>query len=293
MNTTTGEILDTQSKAPLFAKMARVMGKMDRLKKTGYNQQQKYQFATDADVADLVRQAMVEEGLAFFASMTSYEQSEHITSNNAKMTRTVASFLFTFCCTETGATESRTWSSESLDSGDKGMNKAATAAEKFFLLKTFIISTGDKADEPDYHSPEFSQDKSATPKKQQNGTRPAPPPPNVPRDPQPSQNSASENPPADEADDEPFVLRANWIVPHETKDGKVYYETEGGATTYSRELFHQKAGYTEQDTALWPTQLDRRIDLFAPLDVFYKIVTSKGRDYKRIVDMKKIEPEAF
>jgi ERF superfamily protein len=183
MDTTTGEIPNTQGSASLFAKMVRVMGKMDRLKKTGYNSGQKYQFATDADVADLVREAMVEERIAFFASMTSYEQSEFITSNNAKMTRTIATFMFTFCCPDTGATESRTWIGESLDNGDKGINKASTAAEKFFLLKTFIISTGDKADEPDYHSPELQ--KAATPK-QTNGKQPTPP--SAPVQPTPSQN---------------------------------------------------------------------------------------------------------
>ena len=44
------------------------------------------------------------------------------------------------------------WTGESLDTQDKGITKAATSAEKYFLMKTFVISTGDAKDDPDSQS---------------------------------------------------------------------------------------------------------------------------------------------
>jgi hypothetical protein len=88
------------------------------------------------------------------------------------------------------------------------------------------------------------------------------------------------------------VLRSNWVQPHETKDKTVYYEVEGGATTYSRELF-RKVGYTEQDLATWPIEINRRITLLAPLDVYYKVVMSNGREFKQIVKIEKVDAGDF
>jgi len=62
---------------------------------------------------------------------------------------TVAKFEFTFVCADTGESKTLTWYGEANDGQDKGISKAATSAEKFFLLKTFICSTGDPTDDPD------------------------------------------------------------------------------------------------------------------------------------------------
>lgn len=126
--------------ASLYKKLATVMGSLKRLPKTGENAHFKYKFATDADVADAVREKLAESGVAFFASMVSEEREG---------TRTTVVFEFTFADSETGATITSRWVGEAIDGQDKGLSKAATAAEKYFLLKTFMLSTGDSADDPD------------------------------------------------------------------------------------------------------------------------------------------------
>lgn len=125
-------------------------------------------------------------------------------------------------------------------------------------------------------------ERSATPKKS-NGAPPTQPAPT------PSQNGSDA--PAGQllpTDADLNVLRSNWVEPHETKDKSVYYEVEGGATTYGRDMF-RKVGYTEQDLELWPSSIGRRIALLAPLDVYYKVVKSNGREYKQIVKIEKVE----
>lgn len=141
----TGEIIpaaqsDPKAQAALFAKLARVMGKLERLPKSGYNNHFKYDFVTDGDVSDAVRAALASENVAFFASMVRAQ---------ADGKKTIADFVYTFADGETGAIWSCNWTGEAIDSQDKGTAKAATSALKYFLLKNFVLSAGDQADDTD------------------------------------------------------------------------------------------------------------------------------------------------
>jgi hypothetical protein len=127
-------------KATLYAKLARVMGKINRIAKSGYNEHFKYPFATDADIADAVRGALAEEKVAFLVNMLEPKREGN---------KVTVPFEFTFACGDTGATITKTWEGEAIDGQDKGISKAATSAEKYFLMKTFLISSGKPEDDAD------------------------------------------------------------------------------------------------------------------------------------------------
>lgn len=130
----------TNASATLYMKLAKVMGALQRIAKSGHNDHFNYDYVTDADVADAVRKELAANKIAFFAHMNNVEQAGK---------KTTVDFEFTFACGDTGATKSCHWRSEANDSQDKGISKAATSAEKFFLLKTFLLSSGDPVDDPD------------------------------------------------------------------------------------------------------------------------------------------------
>lgn len=142
-NTTIQISDDMKAKASLYAKMARVMAAMNRLPKDGTNDYFKYKFVEAGAVADAVRSALAEQNVAFFAEMTGYKERDGVL---------VARFNMTFADGDTGATAQRVWFGEAKSRDgkggrdDKAINKAATAAQKYFLLKTFMISTGDEPD---------------------------------------------------------------------------------------------------------------------------------------------------
>lgn len=127
----------------LMAKMSRVMGKLERLPKRGFNAHFKYKFVTDADVLDAVRVAMAEEGLCLFVSMPNMRQENK---------RTTVNLSLTFADGESGQSMTINWIGEANDTQDKGLSKAATSALKYALLKTFLIATGDDPD-PDGGAP--------------------------------------------------------------------------------------------------------------------------------------------
>lgn len=132
---------EKSNEATLYSKLARAMANLGRLPKNGYNKHFKYDYVTDGDVADAVRNALSNENIAFFASMEEVSQESD---------KTTVVFEFTFACGDTGAAITKKWVGEANDRQDKGVAKAATSALKYFFLKTLVLSTGDEAsDDPD------------------------------------------------------------------------------------------------------------------------------------------------
>ena len=123
-----------QSKATLYQKIAKVMGKVERVPKNGYNSFHKYKYVQESDLVDHVRKFMVEDGLVLFNNVREYEVNGEIA---------IATIEFTLCCTDTGESVTSTVVAEGQDKGDKKFYKAMAGATKYYLMKTFLIPTGD------------------------------------------------------------------------------------------------------------------------------------------------------
>lgn len=156
----------------LPGKIAKIMGEMQRIPKSGHNSVFNYDFPTEGDVSDVVRTALAKYNIAFFASLTSWtkEPTGATTKSGRLIVSTVCNFEFTFIDGDSGETKTCLWSGEAQDDQDKGISKAATAAEKYFLLKTFMISTGDPKDDSDN-----ALRRKAQPQQQQRQNAPQPP----------------------------------------------------------------------------------------------------------------------
>lgn len=121
-------------KASLYVKIAKVMSQVSRVKKNGYNAFHKYNYATESDLTESIRSILFEAGLAFFSSVIEQERDGEFTK--VKME-------FTLADVETGEALTSSYWGEGQDKGDKGLYKAYTGATKYFLMKTFLIPTGD------------------------------------------------------------------------------------------------------------------------------------------------------
>ncbi len=134
--------------ASLHSKMARVMGRMNTLRKDAKHQQG-WSYVSYSKVADAIREALAAENVAVYVGVKDTRQTV-VQLRNSEGMRCNASMQFTFADGDSGALCVMPWESEALDTGiaDKGLNKAYTAGEKYLLMRTFLVSSSDDV-EPD------------------------------------------------------------------------------------------------------------------------------------------------
>ena len=145
------EDLNEAPKPALIAKLAEITGLMAKIPKDGWNANQKYKFVRESDVAERVSALLSERKIFLHQTVVSHNMTAlYTTQSSSQMWLTEVVMSFRFIDGETGeTTETAHFVGHGADTGDKGVYKAMTGAEKYFLMKTFLISTGDdpEADE--------------------------------------------------------------------------------------------------------------------------------------------------
>lgn len=124
----------------LATKLAEVMAAVSRVPKRGRNEFHKYDYATEADIAEAIRKELAERHLVLLPAITGC-QREPVGEKGSVLT--TLTMEFTFIDGESGETLTRPWLGAGTDKEDKGVYKAMTGGEKYFLLKTFLLPTGD------------------------------------------------------------------------------------------------------------------------------------------------------
>lgn len=121
-------------KSSLITKLLSVMKEVDRVPKHGRNEYHGYSYALETDIIAAVRNSLVERGIFISTSVASTGRQGDVTEVTTK---------HTFHDAETGEELTVRGYGQGQDWGDKGGYKAITGAIKYFLLKNFLIATGD------------------------------------------------------------------------------------------------------------------------------------------------------
>ena len=129
----------------LFSKLAEIMGLMAHIKKEGFNPNQKYKFVRESDVAEAASRLLAERNIFLLQSVEESTMEPLFESRSgSQMFLTTVKMAFQFIDGDSDQkTETVYFWGTGADTGDKGIYKAMTGAEKYFLMKTFLISTGD------------------------------------------------------------------------------------------------------------------------------------------------------
>jgi ERF superfamily protein len=125
----------------LAAKLAYITGEVAYIEKRGINPHFKYRFVREADLKARISPLMAVLGVALVAEVVSHERVAR-----AKSDMTVLTVRWHFHDGVTGEEFVGTSVGYGDDSGDKGANKAMTAALKFFLMTTFLVASGDDSE---------------------------------------------------------------------------------------------------------------------------------------------------
>lgn len=138
-------------KPGLVSKLASIMGELGSVEKKGFNKAQNYRFVRESDVVAALVPLLSKHHIILHTSVTSHARDAlYTTQSGMTMWLTTISVEGTWIDGETGETlPASTFIGYGADTGDKGVYKAMTGAEKYMLMKGFLISTGDdpEADE--------------------------------------------------------------------------------------------------------------------------------------------------
>jgi hypothetical protein len=127
----------------LASKMIQIMRDVEYVQKTGKNSFHKYSYATEADIAAAFSTAMKNSGVFMFSSITDRECITYKTAGNKDSFLVTVKLEVTFVDSDSGETFTSTFFGDGTDFGDKGIYKAITGAQKYALMKTFLLQTGD------------------------------------------------------------------------------------------------------------------------------------------------------
>lgn len=143
----------------IYQKLIEVRKSCEYLKKDNSGPQ--FKFVSSSQTLGTLREAMDKHQLLLVPEVTTHETRDHTTKNGNHEYFTICTMAFTWINAENPEEKIVCpWLGQGLDSGEKGVGKAMTYAEKYFLLKFFNIAT-DK-DDPDSFQKKYD-DSPATP----------------------------------------------------------------------------------------------------------------------------------
>jgi ACT domain-containing protein len=127
----------------LVKKLVEVMKEVKYIQKRGFNKFHKYNYATEADVNEKVREELSKVNVIMIPNMVSHDTREHTNRNGNVEYIVTVNMEFKFIDGESSEEITFNMSGSGQDAGDKGIFKAIAGAQKYALMKAFMIPTGD------------------------------------------------------------------------------------------------------------------------------------------------------
>lgn len=129
------QIASKENRVIMFKKMTKVMKQLDWIPKRGYNNFHNYNYVQEADVVNKMRDILADNGLVLLPP--------NVVGRTTFGNIALVDIEFSIGCADTGEIITGVISTEGMDKGDKKFPKAYASATKYFLMKTFLIPTGD------------------------------------------------------------------------------------------------------------------------------------------------------
>jgi len=132
----------------ILEKLLAIQVAVDTFVKDGENKSDKYKYVSSDGVLGTIRPKMNELKLLLEPSIAGHILHEGTTRSGTTRYMTEIDIIFTWVDVETGETRKIPFYAQGVDlAGEKGVGKALTYAEKYFLMKYFHVPTS--KDDPD------------------------------------------------------------------------------------------------------------------------------------------------
>ena len=142
----------------LSKKLVSVMKECRRVEKNGFNDNQRYKYATSADVIAMVNEALTNNNIATVADVEVI-QAENTTDGKGRKNNFVrVKMNITLIDADSGEEKIISGIGEGCDIADKAVAKAQTQALKYAYMSSFAIAQGDDPEDAQNEPPYFMQD---------------------------------------------------------------------------------------------------------------------------------------
>ncbi len=131
--------------ALIHEKIIAVMTDCGAIAKNNRNQQQGYKYRGIDDVLNALNPAMSKHGIFCLPAVKDIKREERTTLKGGLLIYSTVTVEYTFCAAD-GSSITCTVTGEGMDSGDKSINKAMSAAFKYACFQTFCIPTEEMKD---------------------------------------------------------------------------------------------------------------------------------------------------
>lgn len=130
----------------IYAAINRVMESVGVVGKDRDNTQQNYKFRGIDDVMNALSPAFIKNKVFCVPNVKTRAREERKTARGGNIIYTIVEVVYTFFSAEDGSKVEVTIYGEGMDSGDKSMNKALSAAFKYACFQLFCIPTEEMHD---------------------------------------------------------------------------------------------------------------------------------------------------
>lgn len=144
----TGPAEDAPTPSAVHEAILAVMADMGSVSKDGFNESQKYSFRSIDDMVAALQPALISHGVTIVPRIE-HTHSEDRPGRDGRVLR-FSTVIINFAISAGGETIVASMAGEAFDSADKAMNKAVSAATKYFLFYTFWPPVG-REDADSYH----------------------------------------------------------------------------------------------------------------------------------------------
>lgn len=132
------------NKTKICKKILAIMKDVEYVQKDGKNKFQNYNYVSEANISEKVRQSMVTNGIIAVPNVANISViPAGKTNSGAEQRLTTVDLITEWIDSESGESITVSMSGQGIDTGDKGVYKAITGANKYTLMKMFQIATGD------------------------------------------------------------------------------------------------------------------------------------------------------
>lgn len=129
----------------IYSLMGKILNDVEAIEKSRRNNEQHYSFRGIDEVYAAIHPILAKYGVFILPRVLEKESSERTTAKGTILRFTELKIAYDFCAPD-GSIVTAEVVGEAMDSGDKSANKAMSAGQKYAILQTFCIPTGDTPD---------------------------------------------------------------------------------------------------------------------------------------------------